>query len=233
MVAEAEETSPKQKFVFNCKKDCGVCCENRGPIPLVMDDLIMWSRNNVLANFMPYLKFFRTPKGTIDLVLSRSGEDPYAFIKPEADSDEKKEEEPKDISCPLYNKETKLCLVYENRPMSCRTYPLEYDGSSFQVIDADDCPGIGFGENTKEEREAMRDTAKLMNTKLTEMRISMPVIAQAMQPFVLQEIMMAQKQYMDAMEKMSPEERQKVEEQMAKQMDKSDAPKVDVEDATK
>ncbi|MHA1647123.1 MAG: YkgJ family cysteine cluster protein [Promethearchaeota archaeon] len=217
------EEQEKKKFAFNCTQ-CGKCCSERGPIPLTMDDLVMWAQNKVVANMVPYIKFIRTPQGSVDLVLARQDADPYAFLK-DLEKDENKEEkkdekeEPKDLSCPFYNKETKKCLVYENRPLSCRTYPLEFDGKNYLVVDPD-CPGVGNGENTKEQRKALRDLAKEMNTKLSEMRIAMPVLTQAMQPFVLQEIMNAQKQYMQAMEKMDPEQRKKVEEQMKSQMGK-------------
>lgn len=212
IMASEEETQPKkQKFVFNCTK-CGYCCENRGPIPLVMNDLVMWAKNNAVENMMPYIKFIKTPNGSIDLVLSRKDQDPYAFLKQE---DEKKEDDkPQDLSCPLYNKEKKECLIYTNRPLSCRTYPLEYDGSKYMVVNAENCPGIGNGEMSKEARLEMRDLAKEMNRTLTEMRIAMPILSQAFQPFILQELMEAQQKFMKELEKMPPEERERIEKQM-------------------
>jgi len=230
--AEKSEGEEKKKYIFNCTK-CGNCCANRGPIPLVMDDLIMWAKNNVVANMMPYLQFIKTPYGTIDLVMARTNKNPYDFLQKKENEDEDEEEEPKDISCPMYNKETKECLIYDNRPLSCQTYPLEFDGQKFLVVDTEDCEGIGNGETTNEERKEMRDLAKSMNVKLTEMRISMPILAQAFQPFVLNEIMDAQRRYMEAMEKMPPEEREKVEQQMKERMEQDQSgSKVDVDNPT-
>ncbi|MHA1474296.1 MAG: YkgJ family cysteine cluster protein [Promethearchaeota archaeon] len=224
------EGEEKKKYIFNCTK-CGNCCANRGPIPLVMDDLIMWAKNNVVANMMPYLQFIKTPYGTIDLVMSRTNKNPYEFLQKKENEEE--EEEPKDNSCPMYNKETKECLIYDNRPLSCQTYPLEFDGQKYMVVDTEDCEGIGNGETTNEERKEMRDLAKSMNIKLTEMRIAMPILAQAFQPFVLNEIMDAQRRYMEAMEKMSPEEREKVEQQMKDRMEQDQSgSKVDVDNPT-
>jgi Fe-S-cluster containining protein len=208
----AEE--PKKKFAFNCTK-CGKCCLDRGPIPLVMEDLEMWAKNNVVNNFLPYLKFIKTPFNTIDLVLARTDKNPFGVPQEE----EKKKEEDVDLSCPMYNKEKNECLIYENRPMSCGTYPLEFDGENYQVVDVE-CPGVGNGEMTKEDRKALRDNAKQMNISLTRMRTVMPILSQAMQPFVINQLMEAQKQYMDAMEKMSPEEREKVQKEMDEQMKK-------------
>jgi len=227
---EKSEGEEKKKHIFNCTR-CGNCCLNRGPVPLVMDDLIMWAKNNVVANMMPYLKFIKTPYGTIDLVMSRTTKNPYDFLQKKENEDE--EEESKDLSCPMYNKETKDCLIYDNRPLSCRTYPLEFDGQKYMVVDTEDCEGIGNGETSNEERKEMRELAKSMNIKLTEMRISMPILAQAFQPFVLNEIMDAQRKYMEAMEKMPPEEREKVEQQMKERMEQDQSgSKVDVDNPT-
>lgn len=227
---EKSEGEEKKKYIFNCTR-CGNCCLNRGPVPLVMDDLIMWAKNNVVANMMPYLHFIKTPYGTIDLVMSRTNKNPYDFLQKKENGDE--EEESKDLSCPMYNKETKDCLIYDNRPLSCRTYPLEFDGQKYMVVDTEDCEGIGNGETSNEERKEMRELAKSMNIKLTEMRISMPILAQAFQPFVLNEIMDAQRKYMEAMEKMPPEEREKVEQQMKERMEQDQSgSKVDVDNPT-
>ncbi|WP_457556592.1 YkgJ family cysteine cluster protein [Candidatus Harpocratesius sp.] len=214
MSSEADSAPRKQKFVFNCTR-CGTCCAKRGPIPLVMSDLIMWAKNNVVANMMPYLKFLKTPQGTVDLVLARKDQDPYAFLQQDKKDKKKKKEE--DLSCPLFNKEKKECLIYSNRPLSCRTYPLEYDGSKFMVVNADECPGIGNGEMTKEAKLEMRDLAKRMNKELTEMRIAMPILSQAFQPFILQELMEAQQKFMEELEKMPPEERERIEKEMMRQ----------------
>jgi len=200
-------TDEKAKFNFKCTK-CGNCCSQRGPIPLVLDDLTLWAKNKVVANFMPYLKFIRTPFGTLDLVLARDDKNPFEESKKE----DKKSEEKVDLSCPLFNKEKKECLVYDNRPLSCRTYPLEFDGKSFSIVD-DECKGVGQGETTVDERKFMRSQAETMNKQLTQMRIAMPVLAQAMQTFTMMELIKQQQEYMS---KMTPEERAKMDEDMGK-----------------
>ena len=87
-------------------------------------------------------------------------------------------DETSDPSCPIYNKETKLCTSYDYRPMSCRTYPLEFDGAHFAVVD-DECEGLDNGEMSADDRKNMKDLATRMNVQLTQMRIMMPVIAQS------------------------------------------------------
>jgi Fe-S-cluster containining protein len=210
-----DNTESKQKFSFNCTQ-CGNCCSDRGPIPIVLIDILNWAKNEIISTTIPYLKFIRTEFGTIDLVLDRKKTNPYDFLEPKS---EKTEPQDEDRSCPFFNNEKKDCLIYSNRPLSCQTYPLEFDGSKFMVVDAENCLGIGEGTSTKEELKEMRNLAKGMHNELTKMRITMPILSQTLQPFVLQEILKSQQQYMNELEKMSPEEREKFEEQMKSQMD--------------
>ena len=76
------------------------------------------------------------------------------------------------------------------------------------VVDVD-CPGIGEEGMTKEELKGMRETAKLMNYELTRMRIALPVLSQIMQRKVMMDLM---KQQMEAMSKMSNEDKEKLDE---------------------
>ena len=171
----------------------------------------MWARNGVVANFMPYLDIYNKPDGGIDLILKplapapiegeeeNSTKDPFGTVPIE---------ELLDVKCPLYNKEDKKCLVYENRPLSCRTYPLEYDGKNFIVVDAD-CPGIGEEGMTKEELKEMREIAKIMHYELTRMRIALPILNQMISQKIMMDLM---RQNMEAMSKMSEEDRAKLDE---------------------
>ncbi|MBD3198197.1 MAG: hypothetical protein GF317_24315 [Candidatus Lokiarchaeota archaeon] len=206
-----EQSKPekkKAKFTFKCTR-CDSCCLSRGPIPITLFDLEMWARNGVLANFLPYLQIYTKPDGGMDLI-----------IKPLASQDQEENKKPEDAlkttpvenlleeKCPLYNKEKKECLIYKNRPLSCRTYPLEYDGKNFSVVDVE-CPGIGEEGMTKEELKEMRETAKQMNYELTRIRIGLPVLNQIISQKVIMDLM---KQNMEAMSKMSDEDRQKLDE---------------------
>jgi Fe-S-cluster containining protein len=214
-VKEAEQEDiakekPKAKFTFKCTK-CDACCLARGPIPITFWDLEMWARNGVVANFMPYLDIYNKPDGGIDLILK-----PLPPPKEEGEETE----EPKDpfgtvpieelltVKCPLYNKDDNKCLVYDNRPLSCRTYPLEFDGKNFIVVDAD-CPGIGEEGMTKEELAEMRKIAKNMHYELTRMRIALPVLNQLISQKIMMDLM---RQNMAAMSKMSEEDRAKLDE---------------------
>lgn len=207
---KAPEEKPKAKFAFKCTR-CDECCAARGPIPITLWDLEMWARNGVVANFIPYLDIYNKPDGGIDLILK-------PLAPPPKEEDEEKPtgepfktvpiEELLDVKCPLYNKDDKKCLVYDNRPLSCRTYPLEFDGKNFIVVDAD-CPGIGEEGMTKEELKEMRDIARTMHYELTRMRIALPVLSQIISQKVMMDLM---RQNIEAMSKMSDEDRAKLDE---------------------
>jgi Fe-S-cluster containining protein len=212
---KSEEGSTRAKFTFKCTR-CDDCCLARGPIPITFYDLEMWAKNGVIANFLPYLDIYNKPDGSIDLIMKplpptqKEGEetkrDPFTPVPIEELLEEK---------CPLYNKEKKECLVYENRPLSCRTYPLEYDGKNFTIVDVD-CPGLNEEGMTKEELIEMRETAKRMFYELTRMRITLPVLNQLITQKVMMDLM---RQNMKAMDAMSDEDRAKLDEIFKKNQD--------------
>jgi len=203
---KAETETSKAKFTFKCTR-CDKCCLARGPIPLTMWDLELWARNGVVANFLPYLEVYNKPDGGFDLILKP--------LAPPKEGDDKTPSDPftgppieelLEVKCPLYNVEQKKCLIYENRPLSCRTYPLEFDGKNFTVVDVE-CPGIGQEGMTKEELIEMRETAKNMFFELTKMRIALPVLQQIISRNVMMDLM---RQNMEAMSKMSDDDRSKL-----------------------
>ena len=210
---EVSEEKPKAKFTFKCTRNDS-CCRERGPIAITMWDLEMWARNGVVANFMPYIDIYNKPDGGIDLILKP--------LPPPPKEDEKKDEEKAkkdpfgatpieellDVKCPLYNIDEKKCLIYDNRPLSCRTYPLEFDGKNFIVVDAD-CPGVGEEGMSKDDLKQMRETARNMHYELTRMRIALPVLNQVISQKIMMDLM---KQNMEAMSKMTDEDRNKLDD---------------------
>jgi Fe-S-cluster containining protein len=208
---EEPQEKKRKKFTFKCTR-CDACCLERGPIPITLWDLEMWARNEVLANFLPYLEVYTKPGGTMDLILkplpSKSKEQDQIDQDPTQALQQTPIEDLLDEKCPLYNKEQKKCLVYENRPLSCRTYPLEFDGKNFKIVDLD-CPGIGEEGMTKEELKEMREAAKKMYYELTRMRIALPVLNQIISRNVMMDLM---RQNVEAMSQMSEEDRKKLDE---------------------
>ena len=62
---------------------------------------------------------------------------------------------------------------------------------------------------TKEELKELRETAKMMNYELTRMRIALPVLNQIISSNFMKQLM---KQQMEAMSKMSDEDKAKLDE---------------------
>jgi Fe-S-cluster containining protein len=213
--SEKEEEKPKTKFTFKCTH-CDECCLGRGPIPITFWDLELWAKNGVIANFMPYLDIYQKPDGGIDLILKPLPPEPKEGAEespPKDPFDAVPIEDLLDSKCPLYNKNDKKCLIYDNRPLSCRTYPLEFDGKNFIVVDAD-CPGIGEEGMTKEDLKEMRETARTMHYELTRIRIALPVLNQIVSSNFMKMLM---KQQMEAMSKMSDDDKEKLDEIFKKQ----------------
>ena len=121
-----------------------------------------------------------------------------------------------EVKCPLYNQNDKKCLVYENRPLSCRVYPLEFDGKNFSIVDVD-CPGVGEEGMTKEELKDMRDSAKTMYYELTRIRIALPILNQMISQKVMMDLM---KQNLEVMSKITDEDRAKLDEIFKKTSEK-------------
>ena len=211
----------KKKFSFECTK-CDKCCLERGPIPITFWDLELWARNGVIANFMPYLDIYNKPDGGVDLILKPLQPPPKEGEVKEEGKEKKRDpfgnipiEELLDVKCPLYNAENKKCLVYDNRPLSCRVYPLEFDGKNFAIVDID-CPGLEIEGMTAEELKEMRSNAKIMYYELTRMRIALPVLSQMISQKVMMDLM---RQNMEAMSKMTDDDRAKLDEIFQKKKD--------------
>ncbi|MFX1402523.1 MAG: YkgJ family cysteine cluster protein [Promethearchaeota archaeon] len=206
---EKDEEVPKTKFTFKCTR-CDKCCQERGPIPITFWDLELWARNGVISNFLPYLDVYNKPDGGIDLILKpippppEEGQEGTQKTPFETTSIE----ELLEVKCPLYNKDDKKCLVYDNRPLSCRVYPLEFDGKNFSIVDVD-CPGVGEVGMSKGELKEMRDSAKMMYYELTKMRIALPVLNQVLSQKIMMDLM---RQNLEVMSKMSEEDREKLDE---------------------
>lgn len=207
----------KAKFTFKCTRG-DTCCLKRGPIPLTQWDLELWARNGVLANFFPYLEIYYKPNGTMDLILKPLPDQKTDNKNVENILEETSIEDLLEEKCPLYNKEQKTCLVYDNRPLSCRTYPLEYNGTNYTIVDTE-CPGIGEEGMTKEELKEMREIAQKMNYELTRIRITLPVFGQIFSRKVMMDLM---RQNMEAMSKMSDEDRTKLDELFKKSKDQQE-----------
>jgi Fe-S-cluster containining protein len=216
--AEDDSGEKKSKFVFKCTR-CGDCCI-RGDIPLTFWDLELWAKNKVVANMFPHLAVVPHQGGMIDLVIKAIPMDEKSETEkketsesPEASHEEDEADKKKGIRCPLYRISDKTCLIYENRPIYCREFPLEYDGKAFALAEEPDCPGVGEGPMSKEELQQIREDARICHGELRRMRISLPILHQIISQNTIQAFLQQiARDSEERMKNLSEEDRRKMDE---------------------
>ncbi|MFX0098552.1 MAG: YkgJ family cysteine cluster protein [Candidatus Hodarchaeota archaeon] len=106
--------------------------------------------------------------------------------------------------CPMYNVETKKCLIWTDRPLYCRAFPLGYDGINF-FIKMEDCPGINASDTMdKEILKQMRNDAKREFEGKRLLGITLPIL----QGIVMKTL---QEENLKAMSKLAPEDLEKLQ----------------------
>ena len=106
-----------------------------------------------------------------------------------------------DGTCPMLVENQ--CVIDYSKPINCSAMPLQYNGSNY-IISFKKCEGLGKGTMTKEGLKEMRDRA-LSDYKSRMLTLGTLPILQFMF------LQFFQKQSEEAMKKLSPEEREKVE----------------------
>ncbi|MHA1732856.1 MAG: YkgJ family cysteine cluster protein [Promethearchaeota archaeon] len=215
-MSESEEApKPRQKFKFKCT-GCGACCE-RGNVPLTFWDLELWARNKVVANMLYNVSLVTGESGVPDLVFRASpdggGSSSPAGVDGEAaGGGNSPGGATKGGKCPYFNASEKKCTIYENRPLACRSFPLEYDGQHYLLAELE-CPGVGEGPMTKEELAEIRNYARIFLNELRRTRVALPILTQVIGAEVERNFLaMLQKQSEAMMANMSEEDRRKIDE---------------------
>jgi Fe-S-cluster containining protein len=111
-------------------------------------------------------------------------------------------------SCVFYNEGANACEIRYSRPISCRTYPLEYSGEKY-VLSSKDCPGVGQGEVSKEALQEARSLAEQEFNERIETISSLPVVYTIIMNQML-------RQSAEAMQNLSEEDRKKMDEILGK-----------------
>jgi len=136
-----------EKYNFKCLgQDCDTqACHTRTQVRVTFGDVARWTTQGQIASVA----------GRI--LLTMDVEDPtmYALVL----LPKHMKSDPEKLACSFYDEENKLCKINSFKPISCQTYPLEYDGKKFYVSDKD-CPGVGKGEKTKEALQEAKTLAE-------------------------------------------------------------------------
>jgi len=175
--------SSKPKFVFNCQR-CGRCCETRGDLAVCLDDIERWSKDGTVYRVFS------------DLSIS----DDSGIPKIQLSSKEGK--------CPMYEAEKKECSIYDSRPVSCRAYPLRFDGQGFLIRDPE-CPGLNAGEMSREALEEIRNAARKEHEEEQRIIAVLPIVHTMLMKDIVER---SEKEF----EKLSDEEKEKLKEIMKK-----------------
>ncbi len=186
----------KAKYSFKCLgKECETqACHLREQITVTLGDISRWTAGGQLQHIIDKLIVFPDREENNLLAIA-------VLKKP-------LKENPEKSACFFYDEETKSCGILYSKPISCRTYPLAYNGSKYFVSDKN-CPGVGKGEVTKEALKAAKELAEQEHTERLFTRHVLPGFYSVIMNTVAIQNQMA-------MSNLSEEDRAKLEELMKK-----------------
>ena len=111
-------------------------------------------------------------------------------------------------ACIFFQEEANGCAIRFSRPISCRTYPLEYNGTKF-LLSSKDCPGVGQGEVSKDALQEARKLAEQEYIERIETFAALPATYTVIMAPIIQ-------QSAAAMQSLSEEDRKKMDEILAR-----------------
>jgi Fe-S-cluster containining protein len=199
---QGEDSGPQgpPRFIYECAR-CGHSCADRNYVEVTLADIRAWAEDQTLVSLFPHLRLMAVGRPYLDIVLA-SDEGVRAF---EAGDVEHR-------GCPMHDPENKLCNIYHSMPLHCRSYPLGYNGSNYFVKDRE-CQGLGQGRMTSESLGAHREAAR----KELEARRECGILLPSLQGFFTRFFVEASARTLEAM---SPEDRSRLEELMARQLER-------------
>jgi Fe-S-cluster containining protein len=184
------------KFIYECVR-CGHSCADRNHVELTLRDLQRWTMDQTLAAVFHHIRLAPLGNPFLDLVLaSEEG------LEAARDGDREWR------GCPMHDRENRLCNIYATMPLACRAFPLAYDGEAFFIRDPG-CKGLGQGEMTVERLKAHRDAAREELDARRETMMLMPALQGVFTRFFVDESNRA-------LERMSEEDRKRIEEIVSK-----------------
>lgn len=126
------------------------------------------------------------------------------------------EGEAESTCCIFFNEKANGCEVRYSRPISCRTYPLEYNGEKY-YLSSKDCPGVGQGEINKQVLQEARELAEQEFRERTDTDAALPAVYSV----IMTELI---RQSAEAMKKRSEEEEKVTEESTSQDAEDDESP---------
>lgn len=117
-----------------------------------------------------------------------------------------------DGTCPLLVENQ--CIIDYSKPINCSTIPLEYNGSNF-IVSFKKCEGLGKGSMTKEGLKEIRARAQMDYKSRVETLATLPILQFLFLQFF-------QKQSEEAMKKLSPEDRDRIQKILSEEEKKKE-----------
>jgi Fe-S-cluster containining protein len=200
----------KQKYSFNClEQNCdNSACHLRPHVNVTIGDLGRWATHEHLNLILPGL-MLKLPKGEGELLALETMRKPLS-------KDSEKD------ACIFFHEESKGCTIRYARPISCRTYPLEYNGEKY-YLSSKDCPGIGKGEISKGALQEARTLAEEEYNERMQTFTSLPALYTMIVSQMLQ-------QSASAMEDLSEEDRKRLDEILSKGKEQDESTDKNAED---
>ena len=195
----------KSKYNFKClEQQCTtIACHIRPKIDVTLGDLSRWTTQGYLMKILPGVSL-HLPKSEQELLTLEMSRKPL-----------KKDSE--QTACIFFNEEANGCDIRYARPLSCRAFPLEYNGEKYYLSDKN-CPGVGQGEVSKEALQEARDLADLAFKERGDTFTAIPAIYSIIMTTMI-------RQSTEAMQNLSEEDRKKMDQIMGKSSDSEEEPK--------
>ncbi len=189
--------SEKSKYNFKCleQKCTTKACHIREHVTVTLGDLGRWTTQGYLMNILLGVSL-KMPTSEDDGIVLEMARKPL-------------EEEPESTCCIFYNEKANGCEIRYSRPISCRTYPLEFNGEKY-YLSSKDCPGVGQGEVSKEALQEARSVAEQEYRERVETDTALPAIYSV----IMTELI---KQSAEAMKKRAKEEKTETEDSVSQE----------------
>ncbi len=191
--------SEKSKYNFKClEQKCETkACHIRPLVNVTIGDLTRWMTQGYIMNILP----------GITIHLPEAEQDTFYFetVRKPLTKDAET------TACIFYNEEANACEIRYGRPISCQTYPLEFNGEKY-ILSTKDCPGVGKGEVSK---EALQEARRLTEQEYNERRETATALPAIYSVLMNQMI----RQSAEAMQNLSEDDRKKMDEILSKSKD--------------